>query len=1124
MEEKNMVMKIVTYNGTNLLSDSELDQNFEINTNTLSFVKPILQGDIEVGIANNIFKAIDSTQPDWKNTQIRYKATGLKDQINEILEYKDRMDLEIKNKYELYGFTDVGTTNLLYQMNIPNTDGNIDYIQVDLSESQATNPTTPLSGIHELTYNLNIVMPKFNINYESITLKYNWYDTGFLNRVSMPITCTLQQTHGWTPPTHTSEPISGYMHQGWYIILPIAYREGMLDDFGDVAFTGPDGTSLLHHTILSVSTQQIDNVDVKYAYALIIIPYTFGYLQTETLQYPPNTSGYKGNYGSTPYIGFYSNSNPQYIWMYYNNQYEPILEDIESIRSGVNGTYFFDTFQLLETQEETWNKKDYPDTDANIDLGTIDTPQMQLKINSGVQKEIYAITNDLNIKNESYDVIWDITKLKTQNTDPTNAYGELWLQDEKRTKSVGLIFKDSKIYVKMFTLENNTPQTYYFDLGDGLNIDQYNSGTHNVYIRARVHANYTEYGLKGISFARSETGRVWQEIITFIQGNSYTTEDEKNITFTLDVNTLNKVGVGLNTTNSLDFDILFWIDFILVQQHHTIINQYNAFEDSFDFSDISPTFTLKNITSKKSYKVDNISKTVQMELKGDSAMYNSGKWESPTIYLQKEEKNSSITRGIQFNQNYGVVTIETKIVRHKRTGGNITRATLYLGKDNTKHFNIFHQQSSDPNTNQTMGCISTIDSKDTILGKQHGPVIPDIDELSVEHVWMRIICHLSLGKIIGEYSTNGIDWITIGIDNINNYTDCHETGITLANTGYGTGTCNFDYFKVYTGVSTTTKMSEEVQTQDSQEGITQYPEYYIYSDSFEDNPTIQNNQLSPRAYPYRPYTSYAGEMKIIEQDGTYALQHTGNSKYTSNNLILFEDGSIDYTVEFDFNIVSMSKTSTQNNSINLWVLKSANDGLTYVTVSLSFKNNNTTSISLINYNLGESAWITDETFLKNNLTTEKLYHFQIDDNGQKVSITLDGIPIMKDIPYLTTTQTTPLIIPPGYSKGFGCNEKNVATWTNLKIIPNNISPEFFGKSNHFILHPSFIRNQPIHLEYVEQGGGIRYSQTTYPNAGGIFLVGPADLTHYTGLITRITIEGNSDTNMEISGIDYQYIP
>ena len=316
-----MVIKIVHYNGINLLSDSDLNQNFVTNSNNLSFVTPHIEGEFQVGVANNIFKGIDSTQPGWQNTQMRYKSKKLNDLVNEILEYKNSSDIEIKNTYELYGFTSLGTVNLLYQSNIPNTEDNIDYIQVDLSNSYGSNSITKLNDINELPYNLNIIMSKFNVNYESITLNSDWYDISLLNRAHMPITYTLQQTHGWTPPTHTSEQISGYMHQGWYIILPIVYREGMQEDFSDIIFTDPDGTSLLHHTILSITTQQKDNIDLKYAYALIIVPYIFGYLQTENLQYPPNITGNNINYGSTPYLGFYSNSNPQYIWMYYNNQY-----------------------------------------------------------------------------------------------------------------------------------------------------------------------------------------------------------------------------------------------------------------------------------------------------------------------------------------------------------------------------------------------------------------------------------------------------------------------------------------------------------------------------------------------------------------------------------------------------------------------------------------------------------------------------------------------------------------------------------------------------------------------------------------------------------------------------------
>jgi hypothetical protein len=293
---------------------------------------------------------------------------------------------------------------------------------------------------------------------------------------------------------------------------------------------------------------------------------------------------------------------------------------------------------------------------------------------------------------------------------------------------------------------------------------------------------------------------------------------------------------------------------------------------------------------------------------------------------------------------------------------------------------------------------------------------------------------------------------------------------------------------------------------------------HLNKETFKDNPTIVNNQLTGRSYPYRTYIGFAGEMNIIPQDDIYVLQHTGNSQYTSKNLILFEDGLTDYAAEFDFKIISMSQTSTPNNSINLWVLKGANDGLTYVTVSLSFKNNNNTSISIITYKLGKPVSTTAETLLKNNLTQGKTYKIEIKDNGQKITVLMDNEIVLKNVSY-----NAPLI-PPGYWKGWGAQEKNSATWTNIKIIPPEKYPEYFGKNNHFILPSQFKRNQPIHIEYTEQGGGIRYTTSTFPNTGGMYLIGPADLNHQVGLISRITIEGNSNTTMEISGIDYQYTP
>ena len=314
----------------------------------------------------------------------------------------------------------------------------------------------------------------------------------------------------------------------------------------------------------------------------------------------------------------------------------------------------------------------------------------------------------------------------------------------------------------------------------------------------------------------------------------------------------------------------------------------------------------------------------------------------------------------------------------------------------------------------------------------------------------------------------------------------------------------------------------------SQNNITRYPEYPIYSDSFNDNPTIQNNQLKNRIYPYRTYTGYDGNIRIIEQGEVHALQHTGNSKYNSTNIIQFEDGSTNYTAEFDFKIISMSPSSDRVTSINLWILRGANDGLSYTSLSLSFKTNNVTTVSIITYNLGKSAWTTTETILKTGLTEGQIYHVKIVDTGRDVTLHIDETIILQNVDYIpfhiTPSIPTPLSIPPGYYKGFGANENNIGTWTNIRIIPTEKNPKFFGKNNHFILPSSSKRNQPLHLEYIEYGGGIQYSQTTYPNTGGIFLMGPSNLTHYTGLISRITIQGDYNTTFEISGIDYQYTP
>lgn len=1055
-----MVSKKVKFTGASIADRLGQLSNFICSDGDNLKWNPSGLFDSEKGIAENRFRVSEYMAPIWNKVTIIQNKTAT---------YGEHSGL-----YQISGLDNLGLETPLYERSILSTTAGADvYITIDMLKSACASALTKDTQQSTIINNTTFEMPLLKTSYDDISLQAAWFDPNWTKRKGIPIQESPQKLRGYGQynGVNNNLPQNSVDQDFWYFIVDVTYDADMQADFDDIRFCGFDGVTELAHWQIS----KTDSTTAKY---LILMPWYFGFREQDQRKIWVNYGYYYGIAEAQQNV--YSNVQPKYVWMYYGNS----SASSESDSTLDNNTWFTD---LFDDASLTWSTSGTAAGKTIAESGGYLTGT----ITAGNTGTIYAYEEfDTDAIGESFDVIWNLNDYyKTS----SGAYRHIFGIGTDTSNYVALAVTHESVYAFELVAAAETQ----FVTGEQVYEHDDNAP---LYIRMRINNSNTAAMQKGITFEISKDCRKWDQVIHLLD----TTDIDNN------VSNATTLFYGESVTSAAAGNCYTNINWVQMIPCNNNAGRYE-FIDNCEFSDFPYRWTGSNYSAgNKTWTRDYTNSEI------DFAIANNvdARWEGATDAAPR--LNLTLDSALY----YGTTTIfEVKLTKHARTTNGASRAGIAYASAATSHIDVHHQLYQDAQYDENMKMIRTLDASDVTMQEQQYGAEP----ISEGPIWMRLI-HDTLNQlIVGEYSRDGYNWITLGANNINEFKTATSFHVYLKNGGAGNSTASFEYVRLYQ-IAGPYNMGESFT---AEQAYTDYDDIapeaskeYVYTDDFEDN------KYTGRTYPYRDYTKVAGTLAIESAapiTGTYSLKHTGNGSDSALNQVFFKDNNIAYTATFNF------KLSTQGVGggtpyVRLWEPRaspSLTDG-TIICVDTIWDGANQ-KLRLVEYDRRSGTQITSVTWIAGSkLGTATTYAFEIIDTGKYITVKIDGTTYLDTVSYGSRATVKKLI--PGRYKAFGANVDSAGRWDDIVITPSDSTRTYDrGNEVEFILPSTYVRNQPMKIGWKNQGSDIwNYSKSVYISDTFFYQVGATDLDKYIGMKTKIIFEGDSSDSLEIKSISYEY--
>jgi hypothetical protein len=978
---------------------------------------------------------------------------------------------EHSGSYQFYGLDNLGLETLIYERNILSTQtGTESTLTLDLLKSACASAITADTSESTILGNMRFNMPLLRDTYDDVELTAAWFDSDWTYRKGIPIQESPQILRGYGEYDGISntQALNSINQDFWYFTVDVTYDAHMQTDFGDIRFCGFDGITELDHWRIS----KTDSTTAKY---LVLMPWYYGFREKDYRQIWGNYGYYYGIAEAQQDV--YSNPNIKYVWMYYGNSSASDASD-----STLGGHSWFT--DLFDDATLTWSTSGTDGTHTIAEAGGYLTST----ITAGATGSVYAYEEiDTDATGNSFDVIFCVNNYyKTA----SGTYQHMLWVGTDTSNFVGLKLDESQATPMVKQAGAYT----YFTTG---NEDYAHDDTAPLYVRFRVNASYSASMGKGVTIEISNDCRSWDTIKHLV--------DTTDISF--DVSDITRVGIGETVSSAAAGNSYMNIDWVQIIPCNNNARLYYEWQDNGEFSEFPARWAGVNYSAgTKEWARDAPNSEIDFGIAA-SAVYEGGTDTAPRLYIGGAAPGYTKT-----------TIFEAKLTKHARTTNGAVRAGISYDINANNHIDVYHQLYQTAEYNETMKMVRTLSGVNTTIQEQKY----EEETMADGPIWMRLILDGINNLVIGEYSRNGYDWITLGANSFNEYVLGTTFSIYLKNDGGGNGTASFDYVRCYQ-VGAPYNMAESFTAEQAYtdfDDINALSEVvYIYTDDFEDN-----DLSGARTWPYRQFTAIAGTLAVESVDpvtGTYSLKHTGNGSDSPLNQVFFKDNNIAYTATFRFKLDTQGSVGGTP-YIRLWEPRaspSLNDG-TLVCVDTIW-NGSKQVIRLVEYDRRSGTQITSANWLGAKLGTATEYAFEIIDDGFNITVKVDGTTYLNNVAYGTRATVKKII--PGRYKGLGANGDSAGTWDDLIITPATASTIDYGNEYEFEMPITWVRNQPMMIRWKNQGSDTwNYSKQMFLNDATVYNVGATDLDKYIGMTTRINFIGDEDDSLEITQIDYEY--